>query len=115
MVVGIPSGGIAILGFSGLLHSLFGEGSNETSDYNRGALQQASHEKLKRYVAEVWQSKGYTTEISLDDAEYIDVRAESEQEIVAISVRPRKEENRVSKNAVKRFIDSSREIGPASW
>jgi len=115
MVAGIPDIAI-VVGFFGLIYIIGTRNSNgthhstKTGEYNRGSLQRASHDKLKRYVATVWEHKGYTTEISLNDAEYIDVHAESDQEIVAISVRPRKEENRVSKNAVKRFMDSSRGI-----
>lgn len=104
-----------------LLALLFGSGSGSSGSggsnkqssgqYNRGVLQQASPETLREYVSEVWESRGYTTEVSRDDAEYADVVAKSDEEVVAISVRRRKEKDRVSANAVKRFVNSTEDIG----
>ena len=105
-----------------LLALLFGSGSGNSSgsggsnkgnsgQYNRGVLQQASPETLREYVAKVWENRGYTTKTSRDDAEYADVVARSDEEVVAISVRRRQEEDRVSGNAVKRFVNSAEDIG----
>lgn len=104
-----------------LLALLFGSGSGSSGSggsnkqssgqYNRGVLQQASPETLREYVSEVWESRGYTTEVSRDDAEYADVVAKSDEEVVAISVRRRQEKDRVSANAVKRFVNSTEDIG----
>ena len=87
-----------------------GNSNNSSGQYNRGVLQQTSPEKLRNYVATAWGNKGYNTEIKRNDAEYADVIAESNEESVAISVRRRQEENRVSANAVKRFAKSAADV-----
>lgn len=78
--------------------------------YNRGVLQQTSPKKLKRYVSKEWRRRGYDTEISEKEPEYVDVLAESGDEKIAISVRRRQEDNKVSRNAVERFSRSANEL-----
>lgn len=104
---------LALVFSSGTGNSSGSGSSNKGSSgqYNRGVLQQASPETLREYVAKVWENRGYTTEISRDDAEYADVVARSNEEVVAISVRRRQEKDRVSGNAVKRFANSADDLG----
>ncbi|SDR06860.1 Restriction endonuclease [Natronobacterium texcoconense] len=98
-----------------ILVLLSADSNNERpGHYNRGVLQQTSPEKLRKYVAILYENEGYTTEVSRNSAEYIDVVAKSDEELVAISVRRRQEEDRVSANAVKRFADSLQKFGADS-
>lgn len=100
---------LAVLFNSGTSNSgTSGAGNNMSSgQYNRGVLQQTSSEKLSRYIAKIWENKGYNTEIKRNNAEYADIIAKSDDDVVAISARRRQEENRVSANAVKRFASSA--------
>lgn len=111
-VVVVLAGALAVLFGSGTANSgASGSTNNRSGQYNRGVLQQTSPEKLRDYVAKAWGNKGYNTEIERNDAEYVGVIAESDEESVAISVRRRQEENRVSANAVKRFAKSAADLG----
>jgi HJR/Mrr/RecB family endonuclease len=114
MAAGIPNWVLLVAGVA-LLAILAGQnqdGQNKnTGNFNRGVLQQMTPTKFRRYVATVWSDEGYETTTDPDDAEYVDVTARSADELVAISVRSRKEENRVSENAVRRFARSSQSMG----
>lgn len=86
-------------------------GKDNPGYFNRGSLQRMSSEKLKRYVAIAWRNRGYTAEIQFNNLEYIDVIASSSEEVIAISARRKREEDRVSEDAVKRFAKSSQKQG----
>jgi restriction endonuclease Mrr len=109
MVAEIPNW-VFLVGVLVVLFVLSQDSSDNPGVYNRGVLQQTSPEKLNQYVGKEWERRGYDTQND-PDAEYVDVIAESEEEKIAISVRRRQEDNRVSRNAVKRFSRSAESVG----